>query len=191
MPTYDSVHWVAIIAPAVGKAGSCEIIIFNGDCWDRATKQAKTCEGSPFGYQVHVRVRTTARLERDNGPENIIEDGDRIATLLNLSPWQAWVHLYCQEEDVDDSGKCHVAFRCNGMEGEAVSWAVEVDQYRIFSYWPTKPVDLYAALIEAGKTEAEAHKRHTCEVFSDDEVTVRGYTLFGGQPTLTPVAVYD
>lgn len=27
-------------------------------------------------------------------------------------------------------------------------------------------------------------------VFSDDEVAVRGYTLFGGQPTLVPIAVY-
>ena len=115
---------------------------------------------------------------------------ERKATLLNLSPQQAWVHLYCQEEDVDDSGKCHVAFRCNGMEGEPVSWTVEIDQYRIFSYWPGKSANLQAALMEAGKPEDEARRRTTCEVFSDDEISVRGYTLFSGQPTLIPVAVY-
>ena len=120
---------------------------------------------------------------------------ERKATLLNLSPWQAWVHLYCQEEDMDDSGKCHVAFRCNGMEGKPVSWTVEVDQYRIFSYWPGKmengeSVNLQAALMKAGKPEDEARRRTTCEVFSDDEISVRGYTLFSGQPTLIPVAIY-
>ena len=125
-----------------------------------------------------------------------LENMERKATLMNLSPWQAWIHLYCQEEDVDDSGKCHVAFRCNGMEGKSVSWTVEVDQYRIFSYWPAKTesdgtsANLQAALMEAGKMEDEARRRTTCEVFSDDEIAVRGYTLFSGQPTLVPVAVY-
>ena len=121
---------------------------------------------------------------------------ERKATLMNLSPWQAWVHLYCQEEEVDDSGKCHVDFRCNGTEGESVSWTVEVEQYRIFSYWPAKrasdgtSANLQAALMEAGKLEDEARRRTTCEVFSDDEISGRGYALFSGQPMLIPVAVY-
>lgn len=50
--------------------------------------------------------------------------------------------------------------------------------------------NLQAALMEAGKTEEEARRRTTCEVFSSDPIAVRGYTLFGGQPTLVPVAVY-
>ena len=50
--------------------------------------------------------------------------------------------------------------------------------------------NLQAALTDAGKTEEEARRRTTCEVFSDDEIAVRGYTLFSGQPTLIPVAVY-
>ena len=123
-----------------------------------------------------------------------LENMERKATLLNLSPQQAWIHLYCQEEDVDDRDKCHVAFRCNGVEGDPVSWTVEVDQYRIFSYWPGKmengeSANLQAALMKADKPEDEARRRTTCEVFSDDEVAVRGYTRFGND-TLIPVAIY-
>ena len=81
------------------------------------------------------------------------------------------------------------------MSGEPASWAVDVAPKTIFSYWPTKMVDgtsanLQAALMAAGKTEDEARRRTTCEVFSPDPLAVRGYTLFGGQPTLVPVAVY-
>lgn len=81
------------------------------------------------------------------------------------------------------------------MSGEPASWTVNVAPKTIFSYWPTKTVDgtsanLQAALMEAGKTEEEARRRTTCEVFSPDPLAVRGYTLFGGQPTLVPVAVY-
>lgn len=50
--------------------------------------------------------------------------------------------------------------------------------------------NLEAMLVQQGKTETEARGRTTCEVFSNDDVAVRGYTLFGGQPTLIPVAVY-
>ena len=122
-----------------------------------------------------------------------------VAVLLNLSPWQAWVHLYCQKDrsasDADTVNPCTVRFECNGMSGEPVAWNVDVPPKTIFSYWPNKTVDgteadLQAALMEAGKTEEEARRRTTCEVFSSDPVAVRGYTLFGGQPTLVPVAVY-
>ena len=81
------------------------------------------------------------------------------------------------------------------MEGDPVSWTVEVDQYRIFSYWPTKTAsddtsaNLQAALMEAGKPEDEARRRTTCEVFSDDDVAVRGYTRFGND-AFVPVAIY-
>lgn len=39
--------------------------------------------------------------------------------LLNLSPWQAWVHLYCGY-GASDAG-CTIFFRCNGMEGGPVT----------------------------------------------------------------------
>ena len=120
------------------------------------------------------------------------------AVLLNLSPWQAWVHLYCQKDrpaSDEPVAPCTVRFECNGMSGEPVTWNVPVPPKTIFSYWPSKTVDgmsanLQAALMEAGKTEEEARRRTTCEVFSSDPIAVRGYTLFGGQPTLVPVAVY-
>ena len=89
-----------------------------------------------------------------------------------------------------------VTFECNGMEGEPVTWTVDVEPKTIFSYWPNKTADdgssadLQAALMDAGKTEQEARRRTTCEVFSDGDLAVRGYTLFGGQPTLIPVAIY-
>ena len=126
------------------------------------------------------------------------ERGSLRATLLNLSPWQAWVHLYCLKDragpDADPSAPCAVTFECNGQSGEPVAWPVEVAPKTIFSYWPNKTApdgtdaDLQAALIAAGKPEDEARRRTTCEVFSPDPLTVRGYTLFGGQPTLVPVA---
>ncbi len=127
-------------------------------------------------------------------PDNT-ERGDRRATLLNLSPWQAWVHLYClkdQGTDADPPAPCAVTFECNGQSGEPVTWPVEVAPKTIFSYWPNKTVNgtsanLQAALMAAGKPVEEARRRTTCEVFSPDPLTVRGYTLFG-DPTLVPVA---
>ena len=123
-----------------------------------------------------------------------------VAVLLNLSPWQAWVHLYCQKDrpasDDDPVAACTVRFECNGMSGDPVTWSVTVTPKTIFSYWPNKTADngtaadLEATLIAQGKTEEEARRRTTCEVFSPDPVAVRGYTLFGGQPTLIPVAIY-
>ena len=129
---------------------------------------------------------TLAVIERERGALR--------ATLLNLSPWQAWVHLYCLKDRGTDVAPCAVTFECNGQSGEPVTWPVEVGPKTIFSYWPNKTApdgtdaDLQAALVAAGKPEDEARRRTTCEVFSPDPLTVRGYTLFGGQPTLVPVA---
>ena len=132
-------------------------------------------------------------------PTTARSPGGPAAVLMNLSPWQAWVHLYCQKPrpapDDDPAAPCTVRFECNGMSGEPASWTVNVAPKTIFSYWPTKmangtSANLQAALMEAGKTEEEARRRTTCEVFSPDPLAVRGYTLFGGQPTLVPVAVY-
>ena len=124
---------------------------------------------------------------------------ERQATLLNLSPWQAWVHLYCQKArpapDAAPVAPCTVTFQCNGMDGEPATWAVEVGPKTIFSYWPGKTAgdgssaNLQAALMTAGKTEEEARRRTTCEIFSPDPLAVRGYTRFGTE-TLIPVAVY-
>ena len=127
------------------------------------------------------------------------ERGDRRATLLNLSPWQAWVHLYCLKDRAgpaaDPPAPCAVTFECNGQSGEPVTWPVEVAPKIIFSYWPNKMVDgmsadLQAALMAAGKPVEEARRRTTCEVSSADPIAVRGYTRFNGQPTVVPVTAY-
>ena len=116
----------------------------------------------------------------------------RRATLLNLSPWQSWVHLYCQEA----AQACQVTFACNGMEGEPVTWTLDLEPKTAFSYWPGRTSgegtssNLEAALIHAGKTESEARRRTTCEVSSAERLAVRGYTRFSGDPALIPVAVY-
>ena len=133
---------------------------------------------------------------QEPGPEEPeAERGELRATLLNLSPWQAWIHLYCQKPQFDAT-PCTVTFECNGMSGDPVDWTVDVRPKTIFSYWPNKTVNgtsanLQAALMDEGKTEEDARRRTTCEMFSPAPLAVRGYTLFGGQPTLVPVAVYE
>ena len=144
-----------------------------------------------FGDPTLVPVAEPARPDVSGEPG----ERRRQATLPNLSPWQAWVHLYClkdQGPDADPPAPCAVTFECNGQSGEPVTWPVEVAPKTIFSYWPNKTVNgtsanLQAALIAAGKPVEEARRRTTCEVFSPDPLTVRGYTLFG-DPTLVPVA---
>ena len=119
----------------------------------------------------------------------------RVATLLNVAPAHAWVHFYCRKahdpaaEPVDP---CNVRLQCGQRDGAPVSWDVNVAPETIFAYWPDKTVadgtaaDFAAALIGAGKAEAEAQRRTTCQVFSTDPVDVRGYTQVGG--AVVPVA---
>ncbi len=114
---------------------------------------------------------------------------DEVATLLNLSPWQSYVHLFC---DKTGGADCAVTFRCGQQSGAPVTWLVEVEPSRIFTYWPNKtdgagrPAGLEAALVNAGLTSPEARRRTTCTVRSDDPVEARAYTFFAGE--LTPVA---
>ena len=119
----------------------------------------------------------------------------RVATLLNVAPAHAWVHFYCRKahdpaaETVDP---CNVRLQCGQQAGAPVAWDVNVAPETIVSYWPGRtttdgtPADFAAALIGAGKTEAEAQRRTTCQVFSTDPVEVRGYTQLGG--AVVPVA---
>ena len=114
---------------------------------------------------------------------------DEVAALLNLSPWQSYVHLFC---DKTGGADCAVTFRCGQQSGDPVTWPVEVEPSRIFTYWPNKtdgfgrPAGLEAALVNAGLTSTEARRRTTCTVRSDDPVEARAYTFFAGE--LTPVA---
>ena len=161
------------------------------------------------GVEAMCRVRAEDGMFRESAwtdwlrfipgqqPSSPVPRGTRPVTsvvLLNLSPWQAWVHLYC-EYGAPDAG-CTIFFRCNGMEGEPVTWDVAVPRETGFSYWPGKTTDdgmsadLQAALMDAGKTEEEARRRTTCTVYSTNPIAVRGYTRFGGDPALIPVTVY-
>ena len=118
----------------------------------------------------------------------------RIGTLLNLAPAHAWVHFYCrkaQHPDTETMDPCTVRLQCGQRDGASVAWGVEVAPETLFSYWPGRTAsdgtsdNLAAALIAAGKTEAEARRRTTCQVFSTDPVDVRGYTPLG--ETIVPV----
>ena len=111
-----------------------------------------------------------------------------VATLINLSPWRSWIHLFCDQA----GGACGVDFWCGQQTGDPVSWGVGIPAGRIFTYWPGKTdsvgrsADFEAALIDAGLTASEARARTTCTVRSNDPVQARAYTSIAGQ--ILPVA---
>ena len=106
----------------------------------------------------------------------------RVATLLNLAPAHAWVHLSCQKTlppDADDP--CHVRLQCGQQDGAPVAWEVEVVEETTVSCGPGGTAnDLAAALVAAGKLETEARRRTTCQVFSRDPVAAWAYTRVAG-----------
>ena len=112
----------------------------------------------------------------------------KVSTLLNLSPWQSWVHLFCEKTSAPG---CGVTFWCGQQTGSPVTWNITVEPGQIFAYWPTKMVDgraagLEAVLVDAGLTPEAARRRTTCVVRSDDPVEARAYTRLGGE--MVPVA---
>ena len=118
----------------------------------------------------------------------------RIGTLLNLAPAHAWVHFYCRKAqplDAETIEPCNFRIQCGQRDGASVAWSVEVAPETIFTYWPGRTTpdgtldNLAAGYIAAGKMEAEARRRTTCQVFSTDPVDVRGYTRPG--ETIVPV----
>ena len=118
----------------------------------------------------------------------------RVATLQNLAPGHAWVHFYCRkahDPDAETIEPCTVRLQCGQRDGALTAWDVDVAAETLFSYWPGRmapdgtSANLAAALITADKTETEAQRRTTCQVFSTDPVDVRGYTRLG--ETIVPV----
>ena len=113
----------------------------------------------------------------------------KTAAVLNLSPWQSWLHLFC--EKTTQPGCC-VTFWCGQQTGEPVTWDVVWDPGQIFTYWPTKtnpdgsPAGLEAALVDAGLSAEAARRRTTCVIRSDDPVESRAYTRIAGE--IVPVA---
>ena len=100
----------------------------------------------------------------------------RVATLLNLAPAHAWMHLSCQKALAPDAEAGDVRLQCSQQEGPPVAWEVKVTAETTVTYGPGGP---------AGKNETEARRRTTCQVFSTDPVDVRGYTRLG--ETIVPV----
>lgn len=132
--------------------------------------------------------------ERATGPYTLhvgLTTSERVATLLNLSPWQSWVHFYCLK---DSRPACVATLLCGQKDGEPVTWNVSVNPKNIFAYYPNKPAaeggNLEAALVAAEMPAENVRRRTTCEVSSPDPIRVRAYTRFGND-TLIPVAVYE
>ena len=214
--TGEPVTWPVTVAPKTifsywpnktmaGLSANLEAALIAAGKPEDEARRRTTCEvfsPDPLtvrGYTLFGGQPTLVPVAEPARPAASAESGERQrwATLLNLSPWQAWVHLYCLKDRADpDAAPCAVTFECNGQSGEPASWPVTVAPKTIFSYWPNKTApdgtaaDLQAALIAAGKLEDEARRRTTCEVSSADPIAVRGYTRFGGQPTLVPVTAY-
>ena len=104
------------------------------------------------------------------------------------------MHFYCRKAhrpDADTADPCNVSLQCKQEGRPSVAWDVTVEPETVLSYWPGRTAsdgtagNSAAALVEAGKTEAEAQRRTTCQVFSTDPVDVRGYTQLG--ETIVPV----
>ena len=132
--------------------------------------------------------------ERATGPYTLhvgLTTNERVATLLNLSPWQSWVHFYCLK---DSQPACVATLLCGQKDGDPVTWNVSVNPKNIFAYYQNKPAaqggDFEAALVAAGMPPENARRRTTCEVSSPDPIRVQAYTRFGSD-TLIPVAVYE
>ena len=113
----------------------------------------------------------------------------KTAAVLNLSPWQSYVHLFC--EKTTQPGCC-VTFWCGQQTGEPVTWDVVWGPGQIFTYWPGKTnpdgsaAGLEATLVAVGLDPEAARRRTTCVIRSDDPVEARAYTRLGGE--MVPVA---
>ncbi len=158
-------------------------VTVEGKVWEQTGERRETYTGP---YTLHVEFAA----DGDPPPDPSSMRGALRATLLNLSPWQAWVHLYCQKDQIPradlTTDPCAVTLECGQMAGTPVTWTVDVEPKSVFSYKSGTEANLEAALVAAGKTDAEARRRTTCEVFSPDPLEARAYTRIAGE--LVPVA---
>ena len=161
-------------------------------------RQRTTCQvfsPDPVDARAYTRVGGDLVPVADKPASSDASAPAHVATLMNLSPWQTWVHFYCRkayQPDAETVDPCRVRLQCGQRDGAApVGWSVDVAPETLFTYWPDRttadgtPDDFEAALVAAGRTAAEARRRTTCQIFSADPVSVRGYTRVGG--TVTPV----
>ena len=174
---------------------------------DRTDTNPRNEPGTPNAPQTPGESGGPGTPDESDQTETNPRRAEKVATLMNLSPGQSYVHLYCaldrpESADDDESDRtCNVFFLCGQMaDRDPVSWEVVVNPKTIFSYWPGKtdsaaaPDDFEATLVAAGLTAKEAQVRTTCEVFietgpvssvSQDcrDLSVRAYTRFAGEMT--------
>lgn len=141
---------------------------------------------------VLVTLLWSAGVEAQNEPEVPSAPPPKVVATLNLSPGRSYVHLFC---DKATAPVCSVTFWCGQRTGDPVTWDVEVEPGRIFTYWPDKrdsvdgsAANLEADLVKAGLTEDEARRRTTCIVRSNDPIEARAYTPLGPAGEIVPVA---
>ena len=162
---------VARIAVAV----STTVMLASSTAFAQGPDDLRGTDTATGPYTLHVGLTTN----------------ERVATLLNLSPWQSWIHFYCLK---DSQPACTATLLCGQADGDPVTWDVSINPKNIFAYYPNKPAaeggNLEAALVARGVTAENARRRTTCEVSSPDPIRVRAYTRFGTD-TLIPVAVYE
>ena len=192
------VTWTVNIEPKTvlsyksGTEANLEAALVAAGKTEAEARRRTTCEVfSPDQLEARAYTRISGELVPVADQPILLNQAtpQRIATLIDLSPPQSWVHLYCRKDrpapDAAPTDPCAVTLECRQEEGDPVSWTVDVTPKTIFSYWPGRTApngtsdDLQAALIAAGKTEEEAQRRTTCEVSSSDPVAVRGYTRLG------------
>ena len=140
---------------------------------------------------VLVTLLWSAGVEAQNEPEApSAPSPPKVAATLNLSPGRSYVHLFC---DKATDPACSVTFWCGQQTGDPVTWDVEVEPGRIFTYWPGKmeagrAADLQAALMNASLSPDDAQRRTTCIVRSNDPIEARAYTPLGPAGEIVPVA---
>ena len=183
---------------ADGTPGDFEAALVEAGKTAAEARRRTTCQvfsPDPVDARAYTRVGGDLVPVADKPATSDASFPSHVATLMNLSPWQTWVHFYCRkahQPDAETVDPCRVSLQCGQQDGAApVTWSVDVGPETIFTYWPGRtaadgtPGDFEAALVEAGKTAAEARRRTTCQVFSADPVSVRGYTRISG--TVVPV----
>lgn len=67
----------------------------------------------------------------------------KVAALLNLPPWQSWMHLFCEKSAMP---ACAVTLWCGKQTGEPATWDIDVDSGRV----------------DAGKTAELTSQGNTC-----------------------------
>ena len=192
------VTWTVDVEPKTvfsyksGMATNLEATLVAAGKTEAEARRRTTCEVfSPDPLEVRAFTRIAGELVPVADKPILLDQAapQRIATLIDLSPTQSWVHFYCRKDrpapDAAPPNPCAVNLECRQEEGDPVSWTVDVAPKTIFSYWPGRTAsdgtsdNLQAALTTTGKTEEEARRRTTCEVSSPDPVAVRGYTRLG------------